>query len=238
MLKAAFFDLDHTLQDLDTPFHAALRSVFGPACEAAGVPVAELEACLARLWPNLWARFLAGSLAPDALGVEWFATALPAAGIPLAGDRVQRLARCYEEAFEGGLRLYPEVLPALTALRLARPDLPLGIVTNGPSARQRKRAAALGLGRWFDIWVISEEVGSAKPDRRIFEVALARARVGPAEAVMVGDDPRTDVAGAQAAGLHGLWVNRGGRPWPAEVGMAPDGAAADLAGVVAMIRDL
>lgn len=85
---------------------------------------------------------------------------------------------------------------------------------------------------------LSEEVGSAKPEHRIFEVALAQGHALPSEAVMVGDDPRTDVAGAKAAGLYALWVNRGGREWYTDIGCAPDGVATDLAGIVAPICDL
>ena len=238
MLRAVFFDLDYTLQDLDTPFHAAVSGAFGPACLEAGVQVAQLEACLNAVWPDLWARFLGGSLAPDRLRLEWFLRALPAAGVHLDDGEVRRLAERYEDAFEGNLRLYPDVFPALTTLRQVRPELRFGLVTNGPSVRQRKRAAALGIDGWFDVWVISQEIGSAKPDRRVFETALAYAHAHPAEAVMVGDDPRTDVAGAKGAGVRALWVNRERLEWPKEVGVDPDGASPDLLGIVALLRDL
>ena len=49
----------------------------------------------------------------------------------------------------------------------------------------------------------SHVVGVAKPDPRIFEVALARAGAGirPSEVAHVGDMLSTDVAGARAAGV-------------------------------------
>lgn len=238
MLNAVFFDLDYTLQDLDTPFHAAVRGAFGAACREAGVRPSELETCLNRVWPGLWARFLVGGLGGEGLYLEWFARALPTVGIHLHGDQLRRLVDRYEACFEGNLCVYPDVLPALRALRLARPELRLGLVTNGPSGRQRKRAAALGIDGWFDVWVISEEVGSAKPDRRVFEMALARAGAQPADAVMVGDDPWTDVLGAKGAGIRALWVNRDKLPWPGDVGVQPDGVATDLLAVVALLRGL
>ena len=238
MLKAAFFDLDGTLQDLDTPFHAAVAGVFGPLCIAAQIPVGELESALDAVWPDLWSRVLAGTVTPEALRGEWFRRALPAAGIAVDDEAVEPLAQRYEDAFEGGLRLYPDVLPALTALRRLRPGLVHGLITNGWAVRQRSRAAAVGLGASFDVWVISQEVGSAKPEARIFETALEQARVLAAEAVMVGDDPRTDILGAKAMGLHALWVNRGGRAWPGHIGCVPDGVAPDLSGIVTLIRNL
>jgi putative hydrolase of the HAD superfamily len=48
----------------------------------------------------------------------------------------------------------------------------------------------------------------SKPDPRIFEIALARAGVGPAEAVMVGDSWENDIQGARAAGVRAVWFNR------------------------------
>jgi FMN phosphatase YigB (HAD superfamily) len=54
----------------------------------------------------------------------------------------------------------------------------------------------------FQHWSFSEEVGAYKPDRRIFEHALAGlGGVAPAHAAHVGDLRRTDVQGARAAGM-------------------------------------
>lgn len=50
-----------------------------------------------------------------------------------------------------------------------------------------------------DEYVLSFEVGAAKPDPRIFEAALARLDVDPADALMVGDSEENDGA-ARALG--------------------------------------
>jgi FMN phosphatase YigB (HAD superfamily) len=49
-----------------------------------------------------------------------------------------------------------------------------------------------------------------KPDRRVFEAALAIAGVGPEEAVHVGDSVANDVAGARAAGVRPILLHRQG----------------------------
>jgi epoxide hydrolase-like predicted phosphatase len=64
------------------------------------------------------------------------------------------------------------------------------------------------LERWgivdaFDELIISAEVGLMKPDPRIFQLALARLKVEPAEAVFI-DDFSLNVRAAQAAGLLGI----------------------------------
>lgn len=55
----------------------------------------------------------------------------------------------------------------------------------------------------FDEMIISAEVGLAKPDRRIYELAVERLRVAPGEAVFV-DDFLENVEGARSAGLHAI----------------------------------
>ena len=50
--------------------------------------------------------------------------------------------------------------------------------------------------------------GAAKPDPRLFEAALELADCDPADAVHVGDSPDKDVAGAEAAGVRALLIDR------------------------------
>ena len=63
---------------------------------------------------------------------------------------------------------------------------------------------------WFDVVVISGEVGFAKPDASIFRLALNKLPVEPENVWHVGDSLTTDVAGAKAAGLTAVWLNRSG----------------------------
>jgi len=109
-----------------------------------------------------------------------------------------------------------EMLPgAAELLACLRGHAKLGIITNGFSALQRIRLEKVGLTELIDVLVISEEVGAPKPEKAIFEHALAqmdnpqRSRV-----LMVGDNPHTDVLGGLNAGLHTCWLNSLGAPRP------------------------
>jgi putative hydrolase of the HAD superfamily len=70
----------------------------------------------------------------------------------------------------------------------------------------------VGLRDELDAVVVSVVVGAAKPDRRIFEAALAAGGCGPAEALHVGDSVVDDVAGARAAGIEAVLLQRQGEP--------------------------
>lgn len=66
------------------------------------------------------------------------------------------------------------------------------------------------ISRALDGAVISSRVGAAKPDRRIFEAAIAAAGVGPADLVFV-DDTAVNVRGAEAVGIPAFQVTGGPR---------------------------
>jgi putative hydrolase of the HAD superfamily len=66
----------------------------------------------------------------------------------------------------------------------------------------------LDLRRYFDSVTISSETGYAKPSPEIFEAALARHVLRPAEALHVGDSEHHDVAGARAAGMAVVLIDR------------------------------
>jgi putative hydrolase of the HAD superfamily len=70
----------------------------------------------------------------------------------------------------------------------------------------------VGLGDELDAVVVSAVVGAKKPDRRIYDAALAAAGCGPAEALHVGDSVVDDVAGARAAGIEAVLLQREGEP--------------------------
>jgi putative hydrolase of the HAD superfamily len=67
-----------------------------------------------------------------------------------------------------------------------------------------------GLAPYFDAFVASAAVGIGKPDARIFTVALERLGCTPQATWMVGDSLHRDVAGARAAGVRAVWLDRRG----------------------------
>jgi len=141
---------------------------------------------------------------------------------------------CFAELFAhyahpDAWRVFPEVPDALAALRARR--LRLALVSNFDQ-RLVALVAGLGLAPLLDAVVHSTAAGAAKPDPAIFRVALARLAVDPGDALHAGDDVDRDVAGARAAGLHAVLVDRDARSSP-----LPDDALRitrldELAGVV------
>lgn len=92
-------------------------------------------------------------------------------------------------------------------VRWRRQGIELGIISNFDS-RLYMVLEVLDLAQFFQSVTLSSEVGAAKPDAAIFAAALRKHNCPAAQAWHVGDSRREDVAGAQAAGLHGIWLNR------------------------------
>ena len=116
-------------------------------------------------------------------------------------------------------RAFPDAAPAIE--RLAGAGLRLAVIANWDVSLPEV-LARLGLAEHLAAIVTAAEVGVAKPDPRPFRVALERLGVEPGQCLHVGDDPETDIAGAEAAGVVAVLLDRGG-------GTA--GALGDLSGL-------
>ena len=113
-------------------------------------------------------------------------------------SRAPKLAQGFWAAFCSASALNPGAREVVD--RLAE-RFRLGMITNGYSDSQRGRLAAAGWGDRFDPLLISEEAGVAKPDARIFELALEQLELDAEDVLYVGDSLSHDRAGCLAAGI-------------------------------------
>ena len=102
---------------------------------------------------------------------------------------------------------YPETTRILEGLRGR--DFALGVISNATSLTKRV-LDNLGLTRYFDFVVVSEEVGFRKPAAEIFQIAAKRAKASPNRSLHVGDKYSVDVVGARRAGMNAILVDRAG----------------------------
>jgi epoxide hydrolase-like predicted phosphatase len=84
-----------------------------------------------------------------------------------------------------------------------RPRYRTGILSNSFVGAREREQAAYGFEDMCDVVVYSHEEGLKKPDRRFYEIACARLRVQPAEAIFLDDVPAC-VDGAGRAGMTAI----------------------------------
>ena len=183
-----------------------------------------------------------GSVTPEQIGAAWWrafqaamkaspfraqreiAVASLAATLSAAGCAVDAATLC-DEQFR-----YWRTAPLRPGTRafLDGADMPICVVSNIDRADLQAVLAHHGLS--FAAVVTSEDVGAYKPSPRIFRHGLAMLGLRATDVVHVGDSLTADVAGAQAAGIAAIWVNRRGRPVPDGMGATTViGDLADLA---------
>ena len=126
-------------------------------------------------------------------------------------DLLDALAASFGEAIRSKLPvLYPHVGSVLASVKGA--GYKVGLVSNtGRTWGRFLRPIQddLGIGKYFDDRVFSDEIGVRKPEAPIFETALEHLGLRPEEVVHVGDDLEADVAGSRGLGMRSVWFDIG-----------------------------
>ncbi len=148
----------------------------------------------------------------DLSGEEQIRAFLEFAGLDATdADLLDALAASFGEAIRSKLPiLYPHVGATLAALQ--REGYRIGLISNtGRTWGRFLRPIQddLGIGKYFDDRIFSDELGVRKPEPAIFEKALEHLGLRPGEVVHVGDDLVADVAGSKGIGMRAVWFDVG-----------------------------
>jgi putative hydrolase of the HAD superfamily/5'-nucleotidase len=131
----------------------------------------------------------------------------------------EKLQVSYQELNSAFLTAMAEICTpldgALSLLDTLKGKSKLGIITNGFVELQQARLERTGLKEHFDLLVISEQVGIAKPHRGIFDHAFsAMGEPDRKQVLMIGDNPHADILGGINAGIDTCWLNVDNKPLP------------------------
>lgn len=202
LYDALLVDADNTLLDFEAAEDAAIReTLFEMKVHANEAMVARYKEINAALWR----AFERKEVTQDELRILRFSRFLDE--INEVRD-THEMAECFVRALSNQAH---EIPGALAFLRSASVRVTVIVVTNGIPSVQRTRFRRSPLGRYVTDYVISGEAGFAKPDPRMIERGLSLAGVPQNRALMLGDEPLSDIAAACAAGVDSCWFNPGGR---------------------------
>jgi 2-haloacid dehalogenase len=206
------FDLDDTLIDFSASEAISLRKIYNKFYQTIDYTV--FENYYKEINDDLWKRVGAqeNSLMPKDVRFLRF---------KYLNEILGGIASAYEVATEYELNLgeYADWIPHVkkTIEFLHQKGHILGIITNGLSDSQSKKRRRLGLHHWFDCFIVSDEVGIAKPNKEIFDIALKeiakkRHHLPPVydknSILMVGDSIISDGYGAMNFGISYCHINR------------------------------
>ena len=207
-IRAIFFDAGGTLF---RPFpsvgeiYARTAALFGADCDPG-----KLEAEFYSAWQKRGGLSSLGTKTSEAKERAWWHSLVrevfeSSGGVPHFDRFFEILHRSFEEKHLW--EIYPEVLDVLNELKQRR--LILGIVSNW-DLRLPRLVQNLGLAPHFDFLISSSVCGATKPSPKIFLHALHSAKVGPHEAIHVGDTYEEDFVGADRLGIRALLLDRTG----------------------------
>jgi HAD superfamily hydrolase (TIGR01509 family) len=133
-------------------------------------------------------------------------------------------------------KIRPDVEPLLKDLYAKK--LKLGVLSNAPfhegilQILETKK-----LTQYFKVISSSAQIGFCKPDRRCFEYILNKLGISPEQAIMIGDDLKNDILGAQQLGIKTIYVKKNFKITPMEgpVKVEPDAEISNLMEIIPII---
>ena len=207
-IRAVFFDLYGTLAGFDPPreeIQARAATTFGLAVTKAGIDAGYhmADEFMARQNARRPLRSLSGD-EQRAFFSRFEQLVLEGAGHTVDLEAAGRIwAEVRKQEYR--IKLFPDVIDGLDRLRTQR--LTVAVISNMNLSGEQV-CEDMGLVGHVDFATTSGETGYEKPDRRIFEAALARADIRAEQAVHVGDQLESDIQGAQNAGILPVLMDR------------------------------
>lgn len=204
-----FFDLDHTLWDFEANAKDTLQELyFLHELEKAGVH--DFDLFIQRYSHHnerLWSRYTKGFIKQEEL--RWKRMWLSLLDFKIADEPLSRkISVDFLERLPHKKSLFPHTVEILKYL--TEKGYHLHLITNGFESIQFGKLRSSNLQDYFKQVITSEASGSLKPDKTIFEYALAKAGADKNESIMIGDNLEADIGGAMNAGIDAIFVNHTG----------------------------
>jgi putative hydrolase of the HAD superfamily len=203
--RCIFFDLDHTLWDYETNSACTLEEMYHQfnMHTYGHFNLEDFKQAFAQINRRLWHLYDTGKINSTQIRQTRFTLILRKLGV-----RNQRLAHQLSAYYLAECPRKNALIPGATeTLQYLHGRYPLTVVTNGFNEVQLTKLHCAGLIPFFSHVVTSEQAGSKKPSPEIFRFALQKNVAAAHEAVMIGDNPLTDIAGARAANIDALLFN-------------------------------
>ncbi|WP_371095248.1 HAD family hydrolase [Streptomyces sanglieri] len=206
VIRAVLWDIDDTIFDYTTADRLGMHKHL----EHEGLPdgYENVEQALV-VWRELtdvhWARFAAGETDFQGQRRERVREFLSR---PLGDAEADGWFARHAAHYEAAWSLFPDVLPALDLLA---DGFRHAVLSNASVHNQDRKLRRLGVRDRFEVMVCAVELGISKPDAGAFHAGCEALALEPREVAYVGNEPDIDAGGAAAAGLMGIWLDRGGR---------------------------
>lgn len=218
LFKKIFFDLDNTLFSHEYAFEKAIQDCFNEIIEEWEEQGLEIPHISTEDWFDVfkyhsdlyWTAYEQKKYTEQEYRRKRYLQTMNHFGLPADEEEADQFHQKYYEKAINYVRPYPGLYTLLQFLK--EQQVTIGVITNGKHKVQWAKYKKLKLYRYIERehFLVSEDVGIEKPDRRIFDLALGRTKAG--EALFVGDTWEHDIIGALKAGWQAIYLNTHNRP--------------------------
>lgn len=202
MIKAVVFDIDNTMYDFDRAHKTAMAGLESYMKENFGTKPAESAALVKKSMDIIAER--TGDSAAQHNRLLRFQCVLELLG-STDYQKAMEMYHVYWDKVIEVMEPEPGLIPLLERLR--ERGIRLGVGSDMTAYIQYRKLKKLGVLRYLDFLVMSEEAGAEKPAPRFFALCLEKAGCAPEECVFIGDSLKKDAIGASTCGLTGIWYN-------------------------------
>ncbi len=212
MIKNVLFDFDDTLFDHRHSSREGLRAVWKRFTCFQEMSLEELELEHAEILEQIhFSHVLFGKMTIEEARAERFKFLFLNRGVEVDFNTAENAAEIYRMAYQKNRRRSEG---AEEILKLFKKNYKIAIVTNNLISEQEEKLEFLGLTKYIDFMITSEEARVPKPDPQIFNLTLTKLNAKPEETVMIGDSWEHDIMGAHNAGMKCIWLNHNKIPCP------------------------
>lgn len=203
--KTVFFDLDHTLWDFETNSRETLEELYDSHdLQKKGVTsLTAFHEIFAEVNSDLWSQYDKGLIKAEVIRAERFKRILA----PFEITDEELIAKLSHEYLYSCPRKGALLPGAIDTLNYLNEKYALSLITNGFDEVQHMKLASGKIAHYFKHVVTSQQAGHKKPSREIFDYALGLHQHEASEAVMIGDNLETDIAGALNASVDAVFYN-------------------------------
>ncbi|MEM2875697.1 MAG: HAD family hydrolase [Candidatus Bathyarchaeia archaeon] len=134
---------------------------------------------------------------------DLYASVLSKLGLNPENHMLEYIHELYVSSFD------VDVVPgAEDVLEYLKNKYRLALISNASSEIPRYAIRKFGLEKYFEVVVVSRDIGVRKPDPEIFRFTLKKLELTSCETVHVGDSIYSDVAGAKNTGMKAILVDK------------------------------
>jgi putative hydrolase of the HAD superfamily len=197
-----FFDLDRTLWDFERNSKSTLEEIYSTYKLDQHIShFNHFHQSYLRINSDLWQKYGKKKITKNELRDTRFLKTLHHHEI-YDESLASKLSEAYISISPQKTSLFPNTIQTLQTLK--ERDYQLHIITNGFVEVQYIKLENSNLRPFFDVVVCSEEIGVNKPNKEIFSHALNLANANASESMMIGDDLKVDIIGANQLGIEAV----------------------------------